>query len=152
MIQLAFYRGSGNWFDKIIKIRTNGEHTHCELVFEYGLSWSSSQWDGGTRFKQIDYDPAKWDIVPVHCSYGEARRIRVWCEQHTGLPYDWRGILGLLVGKKDPGKRQLWWCSEGCCRGCQEGGAFLGLDPSMTTPELLWAAAVARQEGIRRDW
>jgi uncharacterized protein YycO len=148
MLRLAFNRGGRSLFDRIIRRKTLGPHTHVELVFSDGLSWSSSQWDGGTRFKRIVYDLAQWDLVPVRVSRAQERAIRTWCQHHAGLPYDWRGVLGLFLGRLNPGKNYLWWCSEGCCRACQEGGAaFRDLNPSMTSPELLWAAAVSREEG-----
>lgn len=163
MIQLAFYRGSGNWFDKLVKARTNGERTHVELVFSpetepqrargYGLSFSSSQWDGGSRFKDIEYDLTKWDMVPVNTVSGGAypsaafeSAVRAWCAAHAGLKYDWRGILGFMVGKHDPGAKDRWFCSEICTAALQQGNVFTNLEPSETSPQSLWIAAKARQE------
>jgi hypothetical protein len=115
MIRLAFYRGSGNWFDKITRWRTAGNFTHTEIVFSDGISFSSSQWDKGTRFKRIEYsDRSKWALIDVPL-VNEAD-VRTWCESQIGKGYDWRGILKIFAAgtvKKDDAER--WWCSE-CCR------------------------------------
>lgn len=162
---LAFYRGGKTWFDKLVKLRTNGEHTHVELVFSpetaaqkergYGVSFSSSQWDGGTRFKDIEYDRSKWDLVPVNAVSGGAypaasfeSGVREWCAARAGIPYDWRGVLGFMVGERNPGDQDRWFCSEICCAALQQANVFCNLTPSRTSPESLWVAAMARAEVI----
>lgn len=161
MLTLAFYKGGKTLFDKITKLRTNGEHTHVELLFSDGMSFSSSQWDGGTRFKRIEYDPSKWDLVPVEgIDEGLVRR---WCEKQVGKKYDWRAILGLMAGKSNPGDADKLFCSEACLAALQPGrytglemrvlayehlgtGLFYHLNPSETSPQLLWAVSEARRE------
>jgi hypothetical protein len=145
MIQVASYRGGKTLFDKITRRRTNGERTHSELIFFGGISFSSSQWDGGARFKEIEYDLAKWDITPIHGVDDAA--VLAWCRKNDGKKYDWRGILGLMVGKKDPGATDKLFCSEACTLALQAGGGFKHLNASETTPEKLWAAAEAYAEG-----
>lgn len=170
MMHLAFYRAGGTWFDKLTRIRTNGQHTHVELVFSpelgnarhaargYGVSFSSSQWDGGTRFKDIEYDLEKWDLVPVNAVSGGPfpsaafeGAVRAWCEGHVGLRYDWRGIIGFFAGRPDPGDKNRWFCSEACCAALQHGNVFSDLLPSSTSPEGLWIAAIARREVFSCD-
>lgn len=145
MIKLAFYRGSGNWFDKITRWRTAGDFTHTEIVFSDGMSFSSSQWDKGTRFKRIEYsDPSKWALVDVPLV--NEKDIRFWCEGQVGKGYDWRGILKIFATgavKKDDAER--WWCSEVCRFPFTLQGVFRVLRHDCD-PDQLYIAAASRYE------
>jgi hypothetical protein len=147
MMYLSFYKGKGNWMDKIIKARTNGDVAHVEIVFSDGISFSSSQWDKGVRFKQIEYKgDDKWVLVPLHFSPEIEKFLRDRAEllAEMKIAYDWRGILGFMIGKKNPGASNKLFCSEICTMLCQDAGAFLHLSPSETSPFLLEAVAKER--------
>lgn len=147
MLQLAFYKGSGNWFDKITRWRTAGDFTHVELVFSDGVSFSSSQWDGGTRFKDIVYtDKEKWVMVRVP-GVNEVL-IRKWCETQVGKKYDWKGLLKLMASGNAADKNpEDWYCSNICRAACTIEGIFVWLRPGCD-PDQLYIAARAREEGI----
>ena len=107
MTYLAFKHSTDNgpWYsrllDKIISARTNGPAVHVELVFSDGISFSSSQWDGGVRFKQIDYiDDPKWALVPLYLTPEQESRVRATAELLAAVKigYDWKGILGFMAG------------------------------------------------------
>lgn len=150
MLKLAFYKGGKTFFDRVTRWRTNGVHTHVELVFSDGVAFSSSQWDGGTRFKSIDFDPAKWDLVQVTLrrSVREAN-VRDWCSLQLGMKYDWRGILRFFAGRSGEEKRERWFCSEICGEALRRFGILpADLNPANMSPEDLFIAATAREGAI----
>jgi len=149
MMHLAFYIGGGNWFDKGIAIRTGGPESHVEIVFSDGMSFSSSQWDGGTRFKQIDYsDRSRWFLVPLFATPPEEDSMRERCRGINGKPYGWKLIVRHLItgngAKDDP---NAWICSEACIAAVQHAMGLWGFAlPSDTNPHELALMAMARAE------
>jgi hypothetical protein len=124
-MKLAFYKAQyGTFFDKLIGFWTHGPYSHVELVFptltpEGLLKWgqadvafSSSNRDGGTRFKAIPFDE-HWDLLEVPCT--ESQDAAAWklADSLKGRPYDWAGVFGFgspfAISNQDPAK---WFCSE----------------------------------------
>jgi hydroxymethylpyrimidine pyrophosphatase-like HAD family hydrolase len=112
-MKAAFYKGTqpgvaGN-YNRIVRWWDQGVHSHCELIFSDGISASSSFTDGGVRFKQIEYDPLKWDFIqlPDHLE----PVARKWFEDHIGCEYDTFGNLRFVIDflPDDADKR---FCSE----------------------------------------
>jgi len=94
--------------------------THVELVFRDGISFSSSGFDNGVRFKKIDYEkhPERWKIIDidpfelrgVNESYFESS-----LQKYIGLKYDFWGVIwyfGFNKRKDRYQKNDKWWCSE----------------------------------------
>jgi hypothetical protein len=119
-MKLAFYKSKyGNWADKGIDWWTGGHgYSHCEIVFSDGMSFSASQRDNITRFKDITYNE-KWDLVELDIDEMTENIIRAKAEGLQGKKYDWIGIVlhqGIFKGlylnfMQSDGK---WWCSEIC--------------------------------------
>jgi uncharacterized protein YycO len=111
-MRVIFYRASsGDYWDKLVAMWTNGLYSHCELMFSDGMCFSSSSRDGGVRFKQIIIYPTHWDIIDVPTE--KEKDIRNWCSTQIGMKYDWLGILGLAI-KMPFQNRKKWYCSEIC--------------------------------------
>jgi len=93
------------------KDSAKGLYSHVEVHFKsVGICWSSSEVDGGTRFKYIPRDGAKWDFFEQEPT--DLPKIALRCEQITPARYDWRAIAHFLIpwiGDSD--KRFI--CSEG---------------------------------------
>lgn len=115
-VTLRFYRGDiapKEWFTNLIRIRS-WPHTHVEIEFSDGMSFSSSLRDKGVRLKRIDYHkhPERWTAVEwrVPESWERAWRIRAEVLAAMKLKYDVRGILGFAVtGHHNPA---AFFCSE----------------------------------------
>jgi len=153
MMYLAFKHttNTGKWYakllDKVIAMRTNGPAVHVELVFSDGTSFSSSQWDGGVRFKDIQYEgDTKWALVPLHIPPEKEATVRGVAEilASTKIKYDWKGILGFMLGKSDPGVPDKFFCSEICVWVLQHIGLFKYIKPAETDPWLLECIARER--------
>ncbi len=112
-MKVAFYKGTRpglqGIYSRIVRLIDRGPYSHCELVFDSGLCASASYIDGGVRFKQIDFDPAKWDFIEV--PWADPEKAFDWFSKHAGEPYDLAGNLHFVFGVVPDGKGR-WFCSE----------------------------------------
>jgi hypothetical protein len=109
----AFYKGTrpglSGIYNRLIRWWDNGNYSHCELIFSDGQAASASYLDGGVRFKQIDFDPARWDFVNLQANLeAEARQ---WFIKHEGSGYDLIGNLRFALDFL-PDNKNKWFCSE----------------------------------------
>ncbi|MBR0573358.1 MULTISPECIES: enoyl-CoA hydratase [Pasteurellaceae] len=124
-IYLGFYKGKGNFVDRIIRFFTKGKYSHCELIIErkniYGgryhfnekISYdcySSSPRDGGVRLKNININSENWDLVQLENV--TEQQIISYFQQTKGKKYDLWGAIGVCLGIKD--ERDKYFCSEWC--------------------------------------
>lgn len=134
-MKLAFYKAAqGQVWDKVIGWKTHSPYSHVELCFpelaagaeppiskydegdgkEIGtLCYSSSPRDGGVRFKYINLNSGKWDLVNVALlpTPDALAAVMSYGQTMVGMPYDWTGIIGFALpfGEHDDKDR---FCSE----------------------------------------
>lgn len=111
-MKAAFYTATRpGWqgiYNRLVRWIDCGAYSHVELIFSDGMSASSSFIDGGVRFKRIDFDPAKWEIVDVG---GDEAAARAWFDAHIGEAYDVAGNARFVFGFIPQNPRK-WFCSE----------------------------------------
>lgn len=113
IMKIAFYKAEyGDCWDKLVALWTWGPYSHCELVFSDGECFSASPRDGGTRFKNIEFVPERWDFLEIPVR--DEEEIREWCRTQEGRKYDWLGILGFILTIRRLEDRDKWYCSEIC--------------------------------------
>ena len=94
--------------------------THVELIFSDGISLSSSSFDGGVRFKWIDYNkhPERWRVFKVNgldLSPVEEQELKNRMQDYVGCKYDFAGVIfyyGLKIKNPKFQNDNKWWCSE----------------------------------------
>jgi hypothetical protein len=148
-MRLAFYKGSKfNPIEEVIRLHTDSDFCHVELVFAGGETFSSSLDSGGTRFTHQGLDG--WTIVDIG-PLNEAA-LHAWCEQQNGKPYDVLGLVCFGLGIHDPNadKGKRWFCSMVCVAALQSQGLFKFLVPSATSPMELYIAAMAYNQGLAK--
>lgn len=108
----AFRYGDKRLFARLVTLLRGGDSAHCEAsirqVADVHECVSSSWLDGGVRKKYMPLPPEKWRIyeVPV-----PAEDVLAWHAANEGCPYDWPGILGIVI-KWIKHVRRWWFCSE----------------------------------------
>ena len=140
MIKLAFYKGKGDFFDKLIRIWTNSPYSHVEIIIN-GIWYSASPRDGRVRAKKIDPNPSHWDFIEIPSK--NAENMVKFIESQLGKKYDWLGILLsqiIPLGEENPNR---WFCSEICSAAVKKGGKKLKNHPQWYSParlfeELVW--------------
>jgi hypothetical protein len=115
---IAFYKSTRpmpqGLFNIAIRGAMDSKYSHCEAIFGGDLSrpiecGSSSFIDGGVRIKDILLNSNHWDVLDV--PRFDAEQSRQWFIDHTGEPYDVRGLAAVIlpVVGDNPGQR---FCSE----------------------------------------
>lgn len=112
LIQLALYKGKGTLFNRLIRLWTRSEYSHCELVMPDGRWLSASGMDGGVRAKRIVLNPSHWDLIPV--PWADVALIEPLFEKHQGKGYDWLGLLGSQLVPLTIDNPRRMFCSEFC--------------------------------------
>ena len=169
-MKIAFYKASSKPFPAkiwslLIAHGTGGPFSHAELVFDNlkipidgdiqgmdkikggeSLCFSSSETDGGSRFKAINLDPKKWILADL--PELDAVRAYWWCREHNHLKYDWWGLRGFVFPWEKPDPKDLF-CSEACVECAQDQGELTKLTAGKTSPnDLARAMGVLRPERI----
>ena len=109
-IRLAFYKGKGDWVDKVIKWWTKSQYSHVEVVV--GNTWiSSSPRDGGVRSMRMEsYNAEHWDIIDYPgVTSGDVFDL---FRRTKGDDYDFIGILFSQVLPLGIQSKSKWYCSE----------------------------------------
>ena len=135
--QVAFYKGRGRIFNRLVSWWLRGPYSHCELILAASPTLatcaSSSYVDGGVRVKTMRLEPEHWHIVDVESD----ALPEVWLQLHRGDGYDILGLLG-FVWRRACGEQRKWFCSEAVA-------AMLGMpEPWRFDPMTLWAALAAK--------
>lgn len=108
-VKVAFYRGKGDWKDKVIRWATKSPYSHVEVVGLDGRAYSSSARDGGVRIKEIDFGDGKWDLV--ECPWMDQSHVDRIALQ-VGKKYDYTGLLLSQALNLSRHKRKRFFCSE----------------------------------------
>lgn len=155
-ISIAFYKSTKGIFGPLIRFKQyylqripyrHAQFSHVELVFDGNECFSSSESDGGVRFKEIDLESTfvsksglrlnKWVKLEIDLTKSQYDRCYAWAKSQTGNKYNWLGIFfaqGLNFNIRREGD---WFCSEICLRCLQEAGMFCGENSLFTTPAKL---------------
>ena len=114
-MKAAFYKGTRpglqGLYSRAVRWIDRGAYSHCELVFSDGLSASASYIDKGVRFKEIDYDPAHWDVIDLPADSRLEQYARSWFEFNDGAPYDLMGNVRFVLPWLSDSERG-GFCSE----------------------------------------
>jgi len=134
VVRLAMYKGKGHFNNAIIRWWTKSIYSHCELVLDGDIGYSSSMRDGGVRGKSIDFNPEHWDFIEL--PFANAWNILEHFRETRGRPY---GLIDLFWSQffNRPNRDKGDFCSEWCA-------AALGLpNPSSYSPQSLYDHCVS---------
>ena len=121
-IKIAFYKGKGNWKNKIIRWWTKSPYSHAELILPDGITWVSiSPFLTSTVSARSAYevkDLNDWDFISFDLSWREPvkeyqiKQLNNFIGDTNGAKYDW---LGMILSQMMPyliKHRDRWYCSE----------------------------------------
>lgn len=113
-LHAAFYTGTQpglpGLYNRLARYLDNGPFSHSELVFDDGVSASSSWMDGGVRFKRIGFSSGQWAFLRLPDAW--AHPARQWYQDHEGHPYDLWGQIRFGLGFVQYDSPGAWFCSE----------------------------------------
>lgn len=139
MLCVAFYKGSGKFWDRMVRWWTDSPFSHSELLFSDGSYFSADAWTNKVRYTKFQPNPDNWVVVPLYCVDEKMeQRVRWFCNGIEGSKYDYLGValsqvipLGIQVGDR-------WFCSELCTRALQQVGLLRWYQPWSMSPGKLY--------------
>lgn len=108
-VALVFYRGRGDWMDRLIRLCTGSPYSHCEIRVGR-LCYTSHQGRRGVTAMRRDTF-ADWDAVPLP-NVRPDDVLRFFRATHAD-GYNWLGVLAAAfrVGYLPRGR---WHCAQWC--------------------------------------
>ena len=121
-IKVAFYKGKGDWKNKIIRWWTKSPYSHAELVLPDNVTWISISplLSGKVMQRSIEEvaDMNDWDFISFDLSWREPvrnyqlKQLNSFISQTNGAKYDWAGMILSQVFPYLIKHRDRWYCSE----------------------------------------
>lgn len=112
MVYLAFYKGKGDFLNKVVRFFTRSKYSHCAIV-AHGVEYSSSSRYGGVYATRWDilYNVNEWDFINL--TDIPAQDIVAFYNRTRDCKYDYLGAIGSVftVFKQ---KGSSFFCSEWC--------------------------------------
>ncbi len=121
-IRIAFYKGKGNWKNKVIRWWTKSPYSHAELVLPDEITWVSiSPFLTSTVSARSVYQVKNledWDFLDFELSWRgpvqeyQIEQLHHFIQETNGAKYDW---LGMILSQMLPyliKHRDKWYCSE----------------------------------------
>ena len=114
-IKIAFYKGKGDWMNRLIRWWTKSPYSHAELVLPDGITWLSISpllTSTVAAREKTTFSPGNWDFIELGINKEQYRIILDFFEETEGCRYDW---IGMVLSQLMPCKikhRERWYCSE----------------------------------------
>lgn len=148
---IAVKEYTGGFFGKLIKLKTVGDKTHVEFVFEdKKTSFSSDENDGGCRFRDnLDFSDEKvWTLFPIEVSEEKLKEVIKWCQLKAGKPYDKLGVIKFYIGRVTKEEGGYLFCSEAIGFIMHMLGRWKWKNPSALSPQTCFDMLMAEREVI----
>lgn len=111
-MKLAFYKGRGTLFNRIVCWWQRGPYSHVEVVLatrtDGTYECASSVPGVGVRIATKALPAADWDFIDYPADVGS---VRAWFAAHAGAGYDYLGIFGFIV-RPVGGEPGRYFCAE----------------------------------------
>lgn len=133
-MKVAFKKNDSSLPSKLIRWWTKSPYSHCELIFNNGLSFSAFVEEFKTDFKSNIHDDNDWDIIELPFDKEMEYKIYQWCLSEKDCTYDVIGILFTQIVPLSFQNPWWWFCSELCCAALQQGGMLPNLVPHELSP------------------
>ena len=115
IIKIAFYKGRGNWINKIVRWWTKSKYSHAELIMPDELTWVGISPFKGSVLRSKErkfYSELEWDFIKLTVSEEQLSVINEFYNSTKGSSYDW---IGMLLSQFLPfhiKQKEKWYCSE----------------------------------------
>lgn len=114
-LKVAFYKGEGDWKNKIIRWWTKSPYSHAELILPDNISWISISPLLTSKVKlrtRENYNVENWDFIEISVTSEQLNVIMEFYDATKGCGYDW---IGMLLSQFLPyyvKRKEKWYCSE----------------------------------------
>ena len=107
VIKIAFYKGQGDWINRIVRWWTKSDYSHAELILPDGLTWV-----GISPFKGSVLRSKKRKFFELSVSEEQLSVINEFYDSTKGSSYDWFGMLLSQFLPFHIKQKEKWYCSE----------------------------------------
>jgi hypothetical protein len=111
-VSIVFYKGSGNFRDKLIRLWTKSPYSHSEFGRSDGLYHSNDRFRLVSRAEMIDVDSNDWEICKLILPSEVIERVEKRQLKKNGTSYDWIGIIFSQVFRLGIHDSRRWFCSK----------------------------------------
>lgn len=114
-ISVAFYKGKGDWKNKLIRWWTKSPYSHAELILPDRRTWISisplltSKVEARTK---TVYAMANWDFIEIPVTQQQVDVIIEFYNATKGCEYDWVGMFLSQFLPYHIKRKGKWYCSE----------------------------------------
>jgi len=129
-VRVAFYKGKGRFFDKLIKWWTKSDYSHVELLLGSEM-FSASSYSNLVRWTFHNRDESKWDYYDVPTERPLTKEL---VKSLVGHKYDWLGIMFSIVVPLGLHSSNKYFCSEICSDVLYTLGADIEGIPNKMSP------------------
>jgi hypothetical protein len=112
---ILLYR-SNSLFGLLIRLKTGGRYSHCEIYIGNGKSWASRDGIGVGEYN-LDLTNLKAVLRANNPELLDFDSGKFWFENVAkGQKYDWIGLLNFYIAKWQGRENDRMFCSEYVCR------------------------------------
>tara|TARA_R110000772_G_scaffold92928_1_gene190015 strand:- start:357 stop:830 length:474 start_codon:yes stop_codon:yes gene_type:complete len=114
-ISVAFYKGEGNWKNKIIRWWTKSPYSHAELILPDQKTWISISPLKTSKVQsriRTTYNKDNWDFIELSLTQPQLDVIIEFYDFTEGCEYDWMGMLLSQFLPFHVKRKGKWYCSE----------------------------------------
>ena len=121
-IEIAFYKGKGNWKNKLIRWWTDSPYSHAELILPDGVTWVSISPFLTATVSSRSIEEVKnlddWDFLAFDLSWRQPvreyqiKQLYNFIQETEGAKYDWLGMTLSQIFPYLIKHRDRWYCSE----------------------------------------
>ena len=90
VIKIAFYKGQGDWINRIVRWWTKSDYSHAELILPDGLTWVGiSPFKGSVlrSKKRKFFSELEWDFIELSVSEEQLSVINEFYDSTKGSSY-----------------------------------------------------------------
>lgn len=138
-MKVAFYKGPGDIITTLIKLISQGDYSHTELVFsdDRWIGASGRGTDKGVRWAILPVSLDNWVLVSFESTPEQEEEVRRLAIKQLGQPFDWAGVWSHLLPWIE--STEGFYCTNFIVRLMHSVGLWTGI-PEHITPSDLYDA------------
>lgn len=110
-VKVIFYKGEGDFFDKLIRLWTLSKYSHSEIIIDNYRATSLPN-IGVVRINKSLYSDEVWDTLEFDITEEQAVRAKEFIKSQLGKEYDWKAIFLTFIFPFKSQNPDKWFCSE----------------------------------------
>ncbi len=123
--RLAFYKGKGDWHNKVVRYWNNSLYSHVELILPDNTAISITPFDTrGVRREKFEDNLSEWDFLTIEINQWQYKKLLTFYDETKGEKYDWIGMLTSQFLPFHVKRIGRWYCSEWIAYGLRLAGVI----------------------------